>query len=88
MELQGPKRFIRGHKGNQLDINLVATTLDNGRKFEIQALLDSGCTGSCIDSKWVKDKGITTHKYLRAIPVYNADGSMNLGGSIAEFVEL
>ncbi|EGN91060.1 hypothetical protein SERLA73DRAFT_67790, partial [Serpula lacrymans var. lacrymans S7.3] len=54
----------------------------------VEALLDSGCTGSCIDSQFVKDKRYETRKIPRPIPVYNADGTLNKNGAINEFVIL
>lgn len=48
-ELSGPKRFIRGHHGHQIDVPLVITTLDDQQSFSVSALLDSGCTGSSIN---------------------------------------
>jgi transposase InsO family protein len=52
------------------------------------ALLDSGCTGSCIDKEFVRKNNIQTRKVPLPIPVYNADGSLNEGGPITEFVEM
>lgn len=87
-ELAGPKKFIRGGRGNQMDIPLIVTTLDDQRPFSIKALLDSGCTGSSIDAAFVQQHQINTRKFPRPIPVYNADGTLNAGGPISEFVEM
>ena len=57
-ELKQPKKYIRGMNGNQMNVDLVATTIDDKRKFPIKALLDSGCSGSCIDKGFVKAKGV------------------------------
>jgi hypothetical protein len=87
-ELRNPKQHMRSVGGNQMNMPINIQTLDDGRLFHITALLDSGCTGSCIDKKFIKEKGINTKKTARPIPVYNADGTMNKGGSITEYVEL
>jgi hypothetical protein len=87
-ELHQPKRFIRGSKGNQMDLDIQLRTIDDQRMFHVKALLDCGCTGNCIDSGFVKAKGIKTYKVPRAIPVYNADGTLNSDGPIKEFVTL
>ncbi|EGO01025.1 hypothetical protein SERLA73DRAFT_50437, partial [Serpula lacrymans var. lacrymans S7.3] len=50
--------------------------------------LDSGCTGSCIDSKFVEEQGYERQRIPRPIPVYNADGTLNWDGSIKEFIGL
>jgi Retroviral aspartyl protease len=52
------------------------------------ALLDSGCTGSCIHRRLVKEHNFPTKKLPRPIPVYNADGSLNKDGDITETVTL
>ncbi|KZV59489.1 hypothetical protein PENSPDRAFT_551232, partial [Peniophora sp. CONT] len=56
------------------------------RSLSVDALLDSGCTGLCIDKDFVRQNGISTRKTALPIPVYNADGSANSNGSITEFV--
>ena len=63
-------------------------TLDDGHILRIIALLDSGCTGSCIDREFVRKNNIQTKKVPLPIPVYNADGSLNEGGPITEFIEV
>ncbi|CDO72200.1 hypothetical protein BN946_scf184970.g52 [Trametes cinnabarina] len=61
--------------------------LDDRRSFSVQALLDSGCTGSSIDVDFVRRNHIPTRKLPRPIPVYNADNTLNKGGPISEYVE-
>src|SRR5258708_22452225 len=34
-ELKQPKKYIQGINGNQMDVNLVATTIDDKRNFSI-----------------------------------------------------
>ncbi|VDC04059.1 unnamed protein product [Peniophora sp. CBMAI 1063] len=58
------------------------------RQIPVNALLDSGCTGSCIDEDFVQQNSICTRKTALPIPVYNADGSANANGSITEFVDI
>jgi hypothetical protein len=62
--------------------------LEDGRIFSIKALLDSGCTGSCISRDFVKNNQIPTKRTPRPIPIYNADGSLNKDGSITEYVKM
>jgi hypothetical protein len=87
-ELRLPKRYIRKQGQSQMDIPVHLQTLDSGSIFRLRALLDSGCTGSCIDKGFVKRNDIRTRKVPRPIPVYNADGTLNEGGPITEFVEM
>ena len=63
-------------------MRVIVTTLDDNHSHETQALLDSGCTGSCISRSFVETHSINTQKLIRPIPVYNADGA------ITETVEL
>ena len=54
LELAEPQKYIRGYtEGRQLDLELTLGTLDDKRNFRVEALLDSGCTGSCIDRNFV-----------------------------------
>jgi len=64
------------------------TTIDDCHCITTRALLDSGCTGSSIDAGFVWAKGFNTHKLACPVPVYNADGTLNHGGSIAEYLTL
>ncbi|KAF9254095.1 hypothetical protein L218DRAFT_814285, partial [Marasmius fiardii PR-910] len=71
LELKRPKTYIRGTKDNQLDVDVVLT-LDTGINVSANALVDSSCTGACIDRGFVEAKGINTHVVARPIPIYNA----------------
>ena len=87
-EFQNPPKYIRGTRGNQLNLSLSVTTLDTHQTYAVKALLDSGCTGSAIDAGFVKEHSINTKKMHVPIPVYNTDGFHNSGGPIKEYVEL
>ena len=87
--LATPKQYIRGKKGkNQLDIQLTASTIDDQRSFRLEALIDCGSTGSCVDKQFVEENNLTTKRLLMPIPVYNADGSANTNGPITEVLEI
>ncbi|KAG2116950.1 hypothetical protein DEU56DRAFT_748177, partial [Suillus clintonianus] len=86
-ELHGPKRYIRG-TGNSMFLPVSLTTIDDCRSIATCALLDSGCMGSSINAGFVQAKGLNMHKLARPVPVYNADGSLNNGGSITDYVVL
>jgi hypothetical protein len=73
---------------DQMSVPVHLQTLDDGHILQVIALLDSGCTGSCIDKEFVRKNNIQTKKVPLPIPVYNADGSLNKGGPITEFVEV
>lgn len=88
LELAKPRRYVRGIKGQQLDLELTLGTLNDQRSFRVEALLDSGCTGSCIDRKFIAANKIQTRKLPIPVLVYNADGSENAAGTISEAVRL
>ena len=49
----------------------------NGKKLEVKALVDSGCTHTRIDEQLVKDKRIQTKSIDFSFEVFNADGTKN-----------
>ena len=87
-ELKQPRVFIRGTRGSKLSFGANIVTLDTRDEYKADALLDSGCQGSCIDIKYVRRHGLTTIKLPRPIPVYNADGQPNSDGPISEMISL
>jgi len=49
----------------------------NGKKLEVKALVDSGCTYTGIDKQLVKDKKIPTKSINFSFEVFNTDGTKN-----------
>jgi len=49
----------------------------NGKKLEVKALMDSGCTHTGIDEQLVKDKKIPTKPINFSFEVFNTDGTKN-----------
>lgn len=87
-ELRRPKQFIRGIGQQQMDVPVIVQTLEDGTSISAKGLLDSGCTGSCIDCKFMEKHNLQTKKAARPVPVYNADRILNKNGDIEEYVEL
>ena len=83
-----PRKYIRGGKGQQLDLPVLLESLTGNLQIRAKALIDSGCTGSCIDKDFVKLHGLSTYQTPIPIPVYNADGTRNNTGSITELVKV
>jgi len=52
-KLKEPKKYIRGTGGQQLNVKTQIQMLDDRRTFAVTTLIDSGCTGNCIDSGFV-----------------------------------
>ena len=70
-ELRKSKKFVRGTKGNQLVVPTIIQTEDVSTQFALTALVDSGCTGSCIDIDVVRRLKIPTKKLKVPTPVYS-----------------
>lgn len=58
------------------------------QSIDAHALVDSGCTGSCVDTGFVKRYNIPTKPLNRAYPIFNADGTSNDGGTVKEYIEV
>ncbi len=89
-ELRQPKQYISAlsGKGKDLTIDIQIKTLENITKIAMSVLVDSGCTSSAIDQSFVEKHKIPTHATAAPIPVYNADGTHNQGGSITQYAEV
>ncbi len=89
-ELRQPRRYISAlsGKGKDLTIDVQIKILGNGTKIATAALVDSGCTSSAINRAFVKKHNIPTYATAAPIPVYNADGTRNQGGSITRYAEI
>ena len=85
-----PARYViasvPGERSLQLSVEIQTT--DTNHRIQVWALLDCGATGLFISSALVREKGLTTRKLSRPIPVYNVDGTPNKAGSITEVVDL
>ena len=79
--------IIRSSAGRQLEA-LITLIPPNSDGIDAHALIDSGCTGSCIDSRFVERYGIPTKRYPNPLRVSNADGTDNEGGLITEYAEV
>ena len=62
--------------------------MTDGSKLSIVALVDSGCSGSSIDESFVQENNIATYNLPIAIPVYNADRTLNSNGLISKFITI
>ena len=80
--------MIRGTRGNQLSLPVTIQAQDMVSQFQVIGLIDSGCTGSCINIRLMQRQKIPTKKLPVPQPVYNADGTLNVAGKITEFVEV
>jgi len=63
-------------------------TTDTSELYSIEALLDSGATGSLIDRDFVRLKGMNTRTLSHNIPVFNVNSSPNEAGQISEVVDV
>ena len=86
--LRTKPRQVRTTGKNQMDVSGVVKTMDTLESFPMKALIDSGCTGSCINEEFVKKHRINLVPLPKPIPVFNADGSQNIGGKITHLAQL
>ncbi|OCB83965.1 reverse transcriptase-RNase H-integrase [Sanghuangporus baumii] len=97
------EQFVRRASGKELDafisivhpkvigdgkVDLSNPGLEDEHFIDAHALIDLGCTGSCINKGFVKRYGFPTQRYIRPRPVFNADSTSNEGGLIKEYVML
>ena len=52
--LRTKPRQVRAMGKNQMDISGVVKTIDTLESFQMKALIDLGCTGSCINEEFAK----------------------------------
>ena len=77
-------RAVRRHR--QIDIPMTIEVGD--RNIPANALLDSGCTGCCVDERFIKKFNIPIIPFERPVQVFNADGSPNRDGDMTHYVFL
>ena len=82
------KRFIRGTKGRDLKLRVTIENTGNRNTHSTNALLDSGATGSCVNREFVEKHKLEVKPLPVKMPVYNADGTLNEGGTIEGFIEV
>ncbi|KAL5485546.1 hypothetical protein ACEPAI_8189 [Sanghuangporus weigelae] len=85
-ELDAFVSIIHPKVANNDEVDVSNPLLEEENLIDAHALIDSGCTGSCIDEGFVKRYRFPTQKYICPRPVFNADGTSNEGGLIKEYV--
>ena len=75
---------------NDAELNIKAEVIvpTMGQTFKVEALLNSGCTGSCIHQAFVDKNGIVVKQFDYPSVVYNTDGTENMNGKITSYVDL
>src|ERR1700761_8092854 len=82
------KEFQRQRKRHEMLVPISLTTLNSGKTRSVQALLDNGCTATCIDRDYAKAEGFQQKELAVHIIAKNADGTENSKGKITHYVEL
>jgi hypothetical protein len=59
--------------------------LNNLKGYTVVGLLDSGATNGFMSQRFIDEHGIEVEPLAIAVPVYNADSSLNKGGRITHF---
>jgi hypothetical protein len=86
--LQLKEVYLRKGNDRQLNVDVIITTLDTAKSYNIKALLDTGCMSLCISWHFISEKGIETMRYVTPIACYNADSTENKARQITDFVEM
>ena len=86
--LKEKPRHVRATGRNQMDVSGVVITMDTLERQSMKALIDSGCTGSCINEEFIKRHKLNMNKLPKSIPVFNMDGSLNVAGKLTHMVQL
>lgn len=79
---------VRATGRNALKLAIVVITIDTNQKMKVDALLDSGATGSFVDDGLVKEQGWNTMELERPRMVANMDGTLNVAGSVRRTIDL
>ncbi len=89
-KLHEPPRIIHRHESTKSDflVPILLHPVTGTKILTKKGLLDSGCTSSAINKRFVDEHRLETCKTAVPIPIYNADGTHNAGGDITEFAEV
>ena len=90
-DLHEPKQFVfrtTRRTDQELNLQIKPQDLEKGTTYQTQALLDSGCMGSCISQQFAEEKKLSLHKWEHPISAYNTDGTENNNGKITHYAEM
>ena len=76
------------HLNHSLSLPLTITTIDTHESLGLNALINSGATGSFIDESLVLSWGWNTVPLQKEIPVFNIDTTPNSAGRIRSTIDL
>src|SRR3984957_1981539 len=85
---QTSKVTIKARKSDRKDLIMKVLIASEQHRIQhkTQALIDSGCTVSCINEETVTKFNLEKKILEYAVPVWNADGTLNAAGSITHVV--
>ncbi|KAF8830686.1 hypothetical protein HHX47_DHR2000970 [Lentinula edodes] len=86
--LKSRNRFVREIQRHELKLRTSIENINNGIHIEMEVLLDSGATGSCINEDFVEQYQLPVKESAVKMPVYNADGTLNKNDSIEVYVQV
>src|SRR3984957_19913329 len=80
--------MIEARKSDRKDLimKVLIASEQHRIQHETRALIDSGCTVSCINEETVRKLNLEKKPLEHAVPVRNADGTLNAAGSITHVV--
>ncbi|KAH6904686.1 hypothetical protein BKA70DRAFT_1109013, partial [Coprinopsis sp. MPI-PUGE-AT-0042] len=84
------KPFVISSVNNSSSLTTTISLGDSDAEllFRAHTLVDSGAQNCYKNPRYVAKHNLATVNLPRAIPVYNADGSLNNAGSITQYTEM
>jgi hypothetical protein len=82
------RELQKSRQRHEMLVPVTLTSPATGKTRGVQALLDNGCTRTCIDWGYAKAEGFEMKKLDAHITANNADGTENAHGKITHYVEL
>ena len=62
--LRTKPRQVRATGKNQMDVSGIVKMIDTLESFQMKALIDSGCTGSCINEEFTETHTSIQHRWV------------------------
>ena len=82
------REYQRERRRHEMLVPITLMVPETGKVRSVKALLDNGCTTTCIDRAYAKAEGFELKELDVHIVAHNADGTENNQGKITHYVEL
>lgn len=82
------REMVQDRKRKEIIVDMQIETVDTKKVRSIKALLDSGCTNTCIDRAYCEAENLEMQPLETPVRARNADGTENAKGLITHYVDL